>query len=370
MKSNTPNSQEKYPPNPAIHDIQPGDVIYDEAEADAIERCPHDKENPYVIISSELLRNQSLSPECRWLLCYLLSNEKGWRINRRQVANHLKGQCGRDKIDSIFNEAIDAGYMKKQDILIRRDKGGALRRCKYYISETPKFKKCFQHTPFQGPGFQGTENTGDKVVSRKVLSSPSINNPPLSSPPEKSTAIKSPKKISLRSEEEDLAAQKEIKAYEILDTTTLSPKDKIRLTKEYPEEKVIDAVKISKTQTIKKSLMSLLINILNNPDKWQNPPERKSQPFKPEDIIQYNQEKAIEYNEKLKKQKGVARERHLKPGSKTHDTVPLEKVAKENDTMIFESNAMRIVLGGFLTTVSLRSSEFTKDIKDAIAHLR
>ena len=150
----------------------------------------------------------------------------------------------------------------------------------------------------------------------------------------------------------------------------LSHKEKLRLTREYSEEKVIAAIKISKTQTIKKSLMSLLINILNNPDKWENPPERKSQPTKPEDVMQYNQEKAIEYNEKLKKQKGVARKPILKPGSKTHDTVTIDKVAKENDTSIFESNAITLVIDGFLTTVSLRSSEFTKDIKDAIAQLR
>ncbi len=235
MKCNTKTQQPKdqYAPNPHIHDIQPNDVIYDESEADAIERCPHDLENPYVMISSAVIRNSSLSPECRWLICYLLSNAKGWRINRRQVANHLQGFCGRDKIDNIFNEAIDAGYMKKVDILIKREKGGALRRCKYFISETPKFKKCFRHTPFQGPGDQAPGNTGDKVITSKVLSSPSniIKNPPLSSPPEKQKEVKHKNK-SLRSEEE------EVLVHDFLNNTSLSDKEKKRLSKDYSREQV------------------------------------------------------------------------------------------------------------------------------------
>jgi hypothetical protein len=157
--------------------------IYDASEADSIERCPHDAENPYVIISRNILRDNEISPNCRWLICYLLSNDKGWHINRRQVAAHVKKFIGRDKTDSLFEEAIEAGYMKRVDILIKREKGGALRRCKYYLSETKKFKKCFRHTEFQGPGVQGAGNQCDKEttsegVTSKVLLS-CVETPPV-----------------------------------------------------------------------------------------------------------------------------------------------------------------------------------------------
>jgi len=253
MKYDTLN---QHTPNPSIHTIKAGDIIYGDDEADAIERCPHDKDNPYVMINVNVIRDASISSTCRWLLCYLLSNDKGWKINRRQVAAHIKEFCGRDKTDNMFNEAINAGYMKKVDILIRRKEGGALRRCKYYISETPKFKKSFQHPSFQGPEFQAPGNTCDKVISSEsnIIS----KNPPLSSPPKKESL---PRKKSLRSEEE------EVSIFDFLEGTKLSPNDKLRLCKYYTREQVQRALKISETQKIKKTLMSLLINILDNPDK-------------------------------------------------------------------------------------------------------
>src|SRR5947209_14298432 len=38
-----------------------------------IERCPHDGENPFAQISRDLIRNKTISLECRMLIIYLLS---------------------------------------------------------------------------------------------------------------------------------------------------------------------------------------------------------------------------------------------------------------------------------------------------------
>lgn len=105
-----------------------------------IHRCPHDEKNPYVMINNNLIRNENLSPQCRWLLIYLLSNEEGWNISIQQLRNHLKKFAGRDKIYNMINEAIEAGYMELQEYL-----DGGLKRTRYVISETPKFKKCLPH---------------------------------------------------------------------------------------------------------------------------------------------------------------------------------------------------------------------------------
>lgn len=362
--------------NPYIHKIKPTDVVYEESESDSIERCPHDEENPYVMISSELLRNQSLSPECRWLLCYLLSHQKGWKINRKQVANHLTGHCGRDRTDNMFNEAIDAGYMKRVDILIKREKGGALRRSKYFVSETPKFKKCFQHPPFQGPGTQPPGNTGDKVRSSKVISS--ISNPPPLSPqsskkdlpkalsPTKldsdniyyvanSEVLDQPKQVSLCSEEEDFHT------YKILEELPLSPKEKKRLTKSYAEKDVVKAVTLSKTQKVKKTIMGLLLNILDNPDKWED--ASNSQLQTPQ------QHKALEYNKTLAESKKLAVDRLIKSGKDRIEKHKASDIAKRNEKTI-PQGYMEIICDGYLETLPLKSSYFEQDIKNAIAQLR
>jgi hypothetical protein len=110
-----------------------------------IHRCPHDQKNPYVMINNDLIRDASLSPECRWLLIYLLSNQDGWKISVNQLREHLKISkpkdkkygTGRDKIYGMLNEAVEAGYMALEEYLVK-----GLKRTRYVVSETPKFKKC------------------------------------------------------------------------------------------------------------------------------------------------------------------------------------------------------------------------------------
>jgi len=134
-------------------------------ESDTFERCPHDAENPYAQISRSLIRDETISPECRWMLIYLLSNSDGWIIKVKQIINHLKGfaNCGRDRIYEIIGEAIESGYMLRVEYLKNN-----LKRYKYRVSETPKFKKCFRC-----PGSQdtGSQFTGSQYSLKKDLSS-------------------------------------------------------------------------------------------------------------------------------------------------------------------------------------------------------
>lgn len=145
---------------------------YNEENYNTIERCPHDEENPYSQISNELIRDESISPNCRWLIIYLLSNKGNWKINVNQIKNHVKSHIGKNKLYSIIKEAIEAGYMIREDYI-----NNNLRRCKYFVSEKPKFKKFFLRTDClhpQKPHDKETISKEENIVKDNVLEKPKI----------------------------------------------------------------------------------------------------------------------------------------------------------------------------------------------------
>lgn len=120
-----------------------------------IERCPHDEANPYTMIHNGLIRDKNLSPECCWLIIYLLANKNSWTINVAQIINDLKERVGRDKVYKILDEAMEIGYIKRE----LRKKGNLKQGFKYYVSETPKFKKILRRPESQYAEVQYAENT-------------------------------------------------------------------------------------------------------------------------------------------------------------------------------------------------------------------
>lgn len=117
-------------------------------------RCPHDRQNPYVMINRNLFRDKNISPECSWLIAHLLSHSDNFKIKVKQIIFHLKGRWGRDKVYNIINEAIEAGYIDRQEYLKDNPHRGFTKCYNYMVSEEPRFKKCLQR-----PDFQYTENT-------------------------------------------------------------------------------------------------------------------------------------------------------------------------------------------------------------------
>ena len=153
-------------------------------DTDTIQRCPHDQQNPYTMVKNDLIRDATISPNCRWLLIYLLTNEKGWKIKRAQVAKHIKSFIGRDKAYKLFDEAIAAGYMKREEIPNKKYKN--LKSYKYFVSETPKFKKCYRYTEAQDPDAPDPERQSykkediEEITSQEelLLEPPEIPVPP------------------------------------------------------------------------------------------------------------------------------------------------------------------------------------------------
>lgn len=126
-----------------------------------IQRCPHDKENPYVMVSRDLIRNNSISPTCRWLIMYLLSMKDVWKISTKQLMDYVKPYMKREKFYKIFNEAISAGYIKREDLVM----DGRFAGIKYFISETPKFKNNLPNADLPHAVFPHPEKQHAKDIS-------------------------------------------------------------------------------------------------------------------------------------------------------------------------------------------------------------
>lgn len=158
-----------------------------ENDFDDISADESDEVFKYTIVPNALIRDATISPQCRWLIIYLISNEKGWKIKSQQLWKHTEGFIGRDGIRKILNEAILAGYIDRTPIT-RLVNGKHLRRYSYKVASTPKFKKSLQCPRFQGPEnqgpeLQGAEVQGSKEVLYKELLSKENITPPI--PPQK-----------------------------------------------------------------------------------------------------------------------------------------------------------------------------------------
>lgn len=178
-----------------------------------LERCPHDKENPYTMISRALIRDNSISFNCRMLIIYLLSNKEGWRINIKQVINYLKPHMGRDSVYKILDEALKAGYMKREDVKTPYEGRGCLKAgIRYFVSETPKFKESLRHPPFQDTDDQDTENTDikNKLSPKKEHAQEEVSS--LKVPEEPPAAAEAAKAAEAKDEDSPKEKRKRVKA--------------------------------------------------------------------------------------------------------------------------------------------------------------
>ncbi len=158
------------------------------SDNNTIQRCPHDRENPYTMVNRDLIRDPALSPESCWLIIYLLSMDNGWKINIQQILNRVKPHMGKNKLYAIVNEAINAGYMMREEWFedVKRADGtyrGRLKRVRYYISETPKFKKCLRHPCFRDPDNPPLRNKNKKEIKEDYYCAPEKPEPTVATSP-------------------------------------------------------------------------------------------------------------------------------------------------------------------------------------------
>lgn len=100
------------------------------------QRCPHDSENPYVMISKKFLRDRDLSLSAKGLLAFLLSKRDTDKIFHNKLMYELN--IGEKALTSSLNNLLETGYAIRTRIKYENGRFGPY---KYIFSENRKFTK-------------------------------------------------------------------------------------------------------------------------------------------------------------------------------------------------------------------------------------
>ena len=74
-------------------------------------RAPHDKDNPYVIISLKMIYDNNLSLEARGFMASLLALPDDWEFHPMHLAKHFG--VSKHKIYKLLNELVTHGYLER-----------------------------------------------------------------------------------------------------------------------------------------------------------------------------------------------------------------------------------------------------------------
>jgi hypothetical protein len=156
--------------NSQTRDCQDNTSSNNTQDPSLIERCPHDKKNPYVMVSKDILKNKSLSMAARCLLVYFLSLPDDWKINPCHVTEVMG--INRKTTYKYLNELIEQGYCTRIEKKIKGRFGGVKYRIREYpIKETtphPKKreteKPCPKKPHPKKRDYTNTEDTKDRMI--------------------------------------------------------------------------------------------------------------------------------------------------------------------------------------------------------------
>lgn len=90
-----------------------------------------DRKNPHMFVNLKLLRDDTISPECRFLLLLLLSKPANWKMTRSNIIKECDW-FSHKKIKELIEEAMNAEYMQPINVFqnfVSRDD------CVYLVKE-------------------------------------------------------------------------------------------------------------------------------------------------------------------------------------------------------------------------------------------
>lgn len=124
---------------------------------ETIERCPHDKDHPYLMVARKFARDAAIDNEVRGFVLFCLSYPNDWKFK----TSHLMKEMGLSK--NVFarqrDKALEAGYMGRQTYLDSNN----LTRYRYFVSEVPRYKNSNNSSDnpvSELPRFRAPENRG------------------------------------------------------------------------------------------------------------------------------------------------------------------------------------------------------------------
>lgn len=91
-----------------------------------------DRNNPYVMIRKEPLKDNKLSWKAKGILSYLLSLPDDWQIYETELVKHSTD--GRDSLKSGISELLEAGYIERIE---KRNEKGHFKGYNYTVFEIP-----------------------------------------------------------------------------------------------------------------------------------------------------------------------------------------------------------------------------------------
>lgn len=98
-----------------------------------IKRSAKDKQNPYLMIKRDAVRDRSLSWKARGILSFLLSNRDDWKIYVQEVQEHSE-KDGRDSTNAGVKELIEGGYLTRTRL---HGQDGKFKGYDYELTESP-----------------------------------------------------------------------------------------------------------------------------------------------------------------------------------------------------------------------------------------
>lgn len=139
-------------------------------EESSFQRCPHDKGNPFTVLSNQLIDDKRLHPITRDILIHLLRKKGNWKILAKELINFYKEHenCGQKIIYRCLNQAIACGYLRREKYLDDKN----LERTRYFISESATFSNNFSDVSHTDTSVEATHSKQyTSYTSKKAVSS-------------------------------------------------------------------------------------------------------------------------------------------------------------------------------------------------------
>lgn len=129
-------------------------------------RVIKDKENPYVMINKQFLKDKRLSWKAKGILTYLLSMPDDWKIYENELVAHSKD--GLTSLKSGIKELIELGYISRNQL---RNEKGQFKGYEYCVYEVPAEIRFSNNgdANISEPHTTNNNNTNNDLTDKKQL---------------------------------------------------------------------------------------------------------------------------------------------------------------------------------------------------------